>query len=171
MKTCWTGRRRVCCYGAATLAVGLLSGGSASAQQPSPAIESEADRKCHTVSPTGEVLVATEDGETMRGTLVCLSPSHAWLARDGAISRIPLPLVRRIRTPADPVWDGAAKGAVIPLIFWAVFCHSSCSPEPMLRASLAYGLIGLANDALDTNRETVYRGRARSVSVGWRFKF
>ena len=171
MKTCWTGRSRVRAYGAATLALVLVSGGSASAQQPAPAAESEAARQCHPVLPTGEALVATADGETMRGTLICLSPSHTWLARDGAVSKIPLPLVRRILTPADPFWDGAAKGAVIPLIFWAVLCHSSCSTEPMLRASLGYGLIGLASDALDTNRETLYRGRARSVSVGWSFKF
>jgi hypothetical protein len=76
------------------------------------------------------------------------------------VSKIPLRQVRRIRTPADSVWDGAAKGAVIPVILWAVFCHS-CSAEPMLRASLAYGLIGLATDALDTNRETLCRSRTR----------
>ena len=122
----WIGSRRVGACAATTLAVVLLAGGSAAAQQlPS---ESEVARECHTVSPTGEVVVATADGETIRGTLICFSPSQAWLARDGAMSQVPLRLVRRIRTPADPVWDGAAKGAVIPLIFWAVLCNS-CSAE------------------------------------------
>jgi hypothetical protein len=90
MKTCWTGRSRGRVYGAATLALVLVSGGSASAQEPVPTTEPEAARQCHPVSPTDEALVATADGETMSGTLICLSPSHAWLARDGAVSNIPL---------------------------------------------------------------------------------
>ena len=170
MKTCPIAGSRVVVCAAAVLTVVLFAGGSASAQPAARATESEVPRECHAVSPTGEVIVATVDDETIRGTLLCLSSSQAWLARDGAVSKIPLRRVRRIRTPADSVWDGAAKGAVIPVILWAVFCHS-CSAEPMLGASLAYGLIGLATDALDTNRETLYRSRARGLAVGWKFSF
>ena len=170
MQMYWSGSRSFSAHAASTLTVVLVTVASVSAQEPKPATASDVAHQCHPVSPTSEVVVATADGETIRGTLICLSPSHAWLARDGALSKMPLPLVRRIRTPADPVWDGAAKGAVIPLIMWAVFCHS-CRAEPMLRASLAYGLIGLATDALETNRETVYRARGRSLSVGWTVGF
>ena len=81
---------------------------------------------------------------------------------------MPLDAVRRIRTPADPVWDGAAKGAAIPLIVWAVLCRD-CRAEPFLKASLTYGVIGLTTDAIDTNRKTLYRRSRHSMSVGWRF--
>ena len=64
----------------------------------------------------------------------------------------------------------AVKGAVIPLIFWAVLCHD-CPAEPMLKASLTYGLIGLVVDGLDTHRQTLSRGGGRRVSVGWAFSF
>ena len=114
--------------------------------------------------------VATSAGQTIRGTLMCLSENEAWLLRDGRLSKLPLPDVRRIRTPADPVWDGAATGAVIPLIFWALLCHE-CPAEPLLKAALTFGMIGLAADALQSNRRTLYRGGGRSLSVGWGFSF
>ena len=142
--------------------------------QPSPpgrTTGAEADRGCLSVSPTSEVVVTTRAGQTIRGTLMCLSDEGPWLLRDGRLAQIPLDEVQRIRTSPDPVWDGAVKGAVIPLIFWAVLCHD-CDAEPMLRASLAYGLIGLTVDALDSNRKTLYRGGGgRSFSVGWKIRF
>ena len=149
----------------------FFAAGTASAQlSPVSTVESDGARECHAVSPTGQVIVATANGETIRGTLMCVTRSQAWLVQDGRMSQIPLRQARRIRTPADPAWDGAAKGAMIPLIIGAVLCHS-CSAEPMLRTSVAYGLVGLATDALDTNRQTIYRTRGRSLSVGWGFKF
>ena len=154
------------------LVLWLVASGQASAQTfpVMPTTGSEAETDCQSVSPTSEVVVATSAGQTIRGTLMCLSENEAWLLRDGRLSKLPLPDVRRIRTPADPVWDGAAKGAVIPLIFWALLCHE-CPAEPVLKAALTYGMIGLAADALQSNRRTLYRGRGRSVSVGWGFSF
>ncbi len=154
------------------LVLWLVASPQASAQTSPvlPTTASEADTECLSVSPTSEVVVATSAGQTIRGTLMCLSENEAWLLRDGRLSKLPLPDVRRIRTPADPVWDGAAKGAVIPLIFWALLCHE-CPAEPMLKAALTYGMIGLAADALQSNRRTLYRGGGRSLSVGWGFSF
>ena len=154
------------------LVLWIMVSGQASAQ-PSPVVpatDSEAVGECLSVSPTGQVVVATSSGQTIRGTLMCLSETGAWLLADGRQSKIPLDEVRRIRTTADPVWDGAVKGAVIPLIFWAVLCHE-CSAEPMLRSSLTWGLIGLVSDALDSHRKTLYQGGGRSVSVRWGFSF
>lgn len=154
------------------LALCLAVSAHASAQQ-SPAragAGSAADRDCLSVSPVHRVVVDTSAGHALRGTLMCLSERGAWLLQDGRLSRIPLDDVRRVRTTADPVWDGAAKGAVIPVIFWAVLCHD-CSGEPILKAALVYGLIGLSFDAIDTNRRTLYESRGRSVSVGWTFSF
>ncbi len=154
------------------LVLGLVASGQATAQTSPilPTTASEADTDCLSVSPTSEVVVATWAGQTIRGTLMCFSENEAWLLRDGHLSKLPLPDVRRIRTPADPVWDGGAKGAAIPLIIWALLCRE-CPTEPMLRMVLTYGMVGLAADALETNRRTLYRSGGRSSSVGWGFSF
>ena len=125
---------------------------------------------CHAVSPTERVLMTTHAGQTIRGTLLCLTESEVLLTRDGHLTRTPLESVRSITTPSDPVWDGAVKGAVVPLVFWAVFCRG-CQAEYLLRSALAYSLIGVSFDALDSNRKTLYRGNERSASVAWRLRF
>ncbi len=125
---------------------------------------------CHAVSPTERVVVTTNAGTTIRATLLCLTENEILLAGDGQVTRTPLDSVRRIVTQPDPVWDGAIKGAVVPLVFWAVFCRR-CEAEPFLRSTLAYSLIGMSFDALDTNRKTLYRGNGRSASVAWRVRF
>ena len=130
----------------------------------------ETPAPCHPVSPTERVVVTTNTGSTIRGTLLCLTESELLLTGDGQTTRTSLDTVRRIVTTPDPVWDGAVKGAVIPLVFWAVFCHG-CEPEYFLRSALAYSLIGVSLDALDSNRKTLYRGSDRSASVAWRFRF
>ncbi len=154
------------------LVLWLVASPQASAQTSPvlPTTASEADTECLSVSPTSEVVVATSAGQTIRGTLMCLSENEAWLLRDGRLSKLPLPDIQRIRTPADPVWDGGAKGAAIPLIIWALLCRE-CPTEPMLKMVLTYGMVGLAADALETNRRTLYRGGGRSSSVGWGFSF
>jgi hypothetical protein len=101
-----------------------------------------------------------------------LTEQDVLLVRDGQVTRTPLDSVGRIVTPPDPVWDGAAKGAAIPLILYAVFCHGcEGGGEFILRSTLAYSAIGLAIDALDTNRKTLYKGSGRSASVTWRIGF
>ena len=152
------------------LALCLVVSGQVFAQQPPAVPTTAADGDCLSVSPTGPVVVDTSAGPTIRGTLMCLSENGAWLLQEGRVAKIPLDDVRRIRTTADPVWDGAVRGAVIPLIFWAVLCHG-CPPEPMLRSALTFGLIGLVTDAVDGNRKTLYQGGGRSLSVGWTFSF
>jgi hypothetical protein len=134
-----------------------------------PAYGQDAGTRCHPVSPTDRVVVGTTDGASIRGTLLCLSSDEVVLARDGATTKTPLQLVARIQTRPDPVWDGAVKGALIPLIFWAVFCHE-CDAEPMLRAAAGYGLIGLTWDSLDGNTKTIYAGGPRP-RVAWRIRF
>lgn len=124
---------------------------------------------CHPVSPTKPVIVTTKAGQTIQGTLLCLSQSEVLLAGAGQFSRTPLDSVLRISTQSDPVWDGALKGAAIPLVAWAVFCR--CDFEHFARPTLAYALIGLTWDALQTNRKTLYRGNGRSASVAWRVRF
>src|SRR5262245_30266034 len=93
--------------------------------------------QCHPVSPTERVVVTTNGGGKLRGTLLCLTDRELVLAANGQSVRTPLDMVRTVTTQADPIWDGAAKGAVVPLVIWAVFCHE-CAAEPMLRTTLAY---------------------------------
>jgi hypothetical protein len=151
-----------------TLALCLMGAGQVSAQQT--AATPAAAGECLSVSPTRPVVVELSAGTSFRGTLVCLSDDGAWVLDEGRMSKIPLDGIQRIRTAADPVWDGVVKGAAIPLIFWAVLCHE-CSAEPMLKAALTYGLIGLTWDALDDHRRTLYQGGGRSLSVGWTVRF
>jgi len=157
---------------AVLLALCLAVAGQASARQSpaGPSTDPAVGADCLSVSPTSRVVVDTSAGQALRGTLMCLSETGAWLVQDGRLLKMPLDDIKRIRTTADPVWDGAVKGAVIPLIMWAVLCHE-CSAEPWLKLSLTYGLVGLTIDALDTNRKTLYEGRGRSLSVGWSFSF
>ena len=135
-----------------------------------PAFAQDTEAPCHPVSPTGDVVVTTVTGRTIRGTLLCMTESDVLLTGNGQATRMPLDSVRRIVTPPDPVWDGAVKGAVVPLVLWAVFCRE-CASEPWLRSVLAYSVIGVSLDALDTNRKTLYRGQQRSVAVAWNLRF
>ena len=130
----------------------------------------EAATPCRPVSPTLRVTVAMQDGLSLRGTLLCLTDEDFVLAIDGRTTTAPLARVMRIDSRRDPVWDGAVKGAAIPLILFAVFCNSECDAKPVLKAAAGYGLIGLTLDALQTNSKTIYSGRPRAA-VGWRLRF
>lgn len=125
---------------------------------------------CHPVSPTDRVVVTMTDGQTIRGTLLCLTDRDVLLTRDGEIERTPLGSIRQIATPADPVWDGVLKGAAIPLVIWAIWCRE-CDAGFMLRPTLSYALLGLTFDALQTNRRTLYRGAKRPLAVAWTLRF
>lgn len=140
----------------------LTGAGSASAQ--------EIDSQCHAISPSEKVIVTKTEGNDIRGTLLCIGEREIVIAEKGQVSRYPLGDIQRIRKPRDPVWNGAAIGAAIPLIFWAVLCHE-CPAEPMLKASLAYGLIGLTVDALHPRPREVYTGGGVKASLAWRIRF
>jgi hypothetical protein len=131
------------------------------------------EKRCHPVSPTDRVVVSTTDGRQISGTLLCLGDdAAAVLARDGKLTDTPLAEITRIRTKPDPVWDGGVKGAAIPLILWAVFCHGcEGAASPVLKSAAAYGLIGLAWDALETHQRTIYRGPRGAPSMAWRLRF
>jgi hypothetical protein len=141
----------------------LLGPGDASAQVSAPA--------CHPFSPTERVVVTMTDGNTIQGTLLCLSDEAARLLRDGQAVDTPLSGVTRIRTQADPAWDGAVKGAAIPLIMWSIFSHDGESLPWTLRSAAAWAVIGGTWDALQTNKKTIYSGGPRSMSMAWRVRF
>jgi hypothetical protein len=124
---------------------------------------------CHPISPTDRVVVTTSDNSKVRGTVVCLTDRSLMLFRDGATTETPLAEIQRIETRSDPFWDGAAKGAAIPIVLWAVFCRS-CDAEYMFQSIAAYSMIGATWDALQRNTRTIYTGRP-SPSIGFRVRF
>lgn len=124
---------------------------------------------CHPISPTDRVVVTTADNTKVRGTVICLTDQSVMLLRDGMTTETLLREIRRIDTRPDPVWDGALKGAVIPLIMWAVFCHD-CDADLWLKNVAAYSMIGLAWDAAQRNTRTIYAGRpVASIAFPIRF--
>lgn len=146
------------------IAVAAVLTASSAAAQAAPA-------PCHPVSPTDRVTVTTVSGESIRGTLLCLTDDAVRLVRDGQTTETLLSEIRRIETRADPTWDGAVKGAAIPLVMWAIFSHDSESLSWTLRSAAAWAVIGSTWDALQTNKKTIYRGGARSASFAWRVRF
>lgn len=131
------------------------------AQQAAPSV-------CHGTSPVRVVLTPVA-GASFKGTLLCLAGDQVILARDGRVTATDLALVRRIETPADPIWDGAVKGAAIPLIAWLIFSDRS-EPEWMLRSVAAYASIGTVIDSLNRNQTRIY-DRGPRASLGWRIRF
>lgn len=139
---------------------------------------------CHAVSPTERVVVTTDTGSRLRGTLLCMNDKEIVLAGGVGTAHYALDSVRRIATRADSPWDGAARGAAVPLILFAVFCRGECPAEAVGRTVLAYGLVGLTLDALRTERRTIYaagstamrpasagQGRLPGATLSWRVRF
>lgn len=132
--------------------------------------DAQSTTPCHPVSPTARVVITNTDGTKSRASLLCLTEEDVLVAGSGGISRQPLAGIARIATQADPVWDGAAKGAAVPLIIWAVLCRE-CSADPMLRVTATYALIGMTFDALHSHRHTIYTGAKPAATVSWRLRF
>lgn len=149
-------------------AVHFVLGVVALAILPAPPAHAQ-QAQCHSISPTDRVEVTTTDNAKVRGTVICLTDQSLLLLRDGATSETPLSAIKKIETRSDPVWDGAVKGAAIPLVMWAVFCHD-CDADIMLKSMVAYGMIGATWDAVQRNTRTIYAGRP-TASIAWRLKF
>lgn len=127
----------------------------------SPAAAETAGAGCASNAPTTTVDVDTIDG-TIRGTLYCLSPDEVSILRDGMLVTTPLSQVKRVVKPADPVWDGAVKGAAVVLTMWGVscgFCDAGPGNRYIWRAVGGYALLGATIDALQPHRKTIYAGR------------
>ena len=138
----------------------------------SPAAAQTAGPRCAANAPATTVDVDTVDG-TIRGTLYCLSPSEVSILRDGMIVTTPLSRVKRVAKPADPVWDGAVKGAAVVLAMWGVscgFCDAGPGNPYIWRAVGGYALLGATIDALQPHRKTIYIGRG-APSLNWQVSF
>lgn len=142
----------------------LAVGGPAAAQTPaSPSV------RCAPVS-AGQVVVETRAQGALAGTLYCLGATEVSILREGMQLNIPLLDVKRIRKPADPVWDGAVKGAAVVATLWGVTCGFCDAGPYMWRAMAGYALMGMTIDALQTNRKTIY-APAGARTINWTLRF
>ena len=125
--------------------------------------------RCRQFDTPPSVVVTTRDGKSLRGTLMCLG-DEVELATQGHVSRTPLSEVKRIAEPRDPIWTGAAVGAALGGLFWAL-CEGNCDNGYMLRATIDYALVGLALDASISNNKTIYKANLRSPALSFHFRF
>jgi hypothetical protein len=147
----------------------LLSVGSSANAQSLPATNATPD--CWPSNHIDKVVVEMADGTTRRGSLLCLGADGLTLAEQQSVARFRLDDVRQIRKAADPVWDGAAKGAAVSLVLLA-FCTNHCPAEVILRTAVGYGVFGLVLDAIDTNTNTIYRpSPGKRLALGFHVRF
>jgi hypothetical protein len=157
-----------------TIAIVLLMAAPLQAQEVEgvPAVspvQQEASSECWAVA-AGRVAVRMMDGTTLHGTLLCLGKDDLVLSGD-SISKYSLDAVREIVRPADPVWDGAVKGAAVGAIILAL-CGGECANEYLLRAMVGYAAFGAILDGVDTHRAVLYRpGEPRRVAANVRWRF
>jgi hypothetical protein len=139
---------------------------------PAAAAQPAAGPDCPGWAFRGPADVTMRDGRRLREAIRCLETDAVVVERGGVVTRVPIDGVRRITTPADPIWDGAAKGASIPLVFFLVFCHDCKWGETMTRMLIGYTALGVSWDALQTNRRTVYEpGRQLRPTLTATFRF
>lgn len=128
-------------------------------EPPSPCVPS---------SHIDKVVVTMADRTIRKGSLLCIGVDELMLAGEAGVNRFHLDEVWKVRKAADPIWDGALKGAafgLLPLIF-------GCPAQCILRTTAGYGLLGLAIDAIDTNRDSLYSSaHTQQASVAWRVRF
>ena len=137
----------------------IASPAAAQSTPPSPCVPS---------SHVDKVIVTMADRTIRRGSLLCIGADELMMAGEAGINRFQLDEVWKVRKAADPIWDGALKGAafgLLPLIF-------GCPAQCILRTTAGYGLLGLAIDAIDTNRDSLYSSaHTQQASVAWRVRF
>ena len=155
------------------VAVILFVSASANAQSvatPSTTqVTAAAANPCRPFDSPPDVVVTMRDGQSLRGTLLCLG-DEVELATQGQLSRTPMSMVKRIAEPRDPVWDGPVVGAALGGLIWAL-CRGNCDDGYMLRATVDYALVGLVMDAAMSNNKTIYKANLRSPALAFRFRF
>ena len=123
---------------------------------------------CWPLSLIDRVVIHLADGSTTRGSLLCFGTEDLTVVNKNAVHRIRLDDIIEVRKAADPVWDGALKGASIGLVMLVFGCPAEC----VLRTAGAYALLGTLLDAIDTNADSVYRpAGGKRASVGFRVRF
>jgi hypothetical protein len=122
---------------------------------------------CWPMNVKGQVIVTKADRSTVKDTLLCMSGDEIRLASAGTV---PLDSVLRIEKPRDGVLDGVLKGAAAGLVALALCAPECGGAEPILRITVAYGILGGVIDAAQGNSTTIYRKRP-APSLAWKIRF
>lgn len=151
----------------ALLAACILAIATPALAQSTPLPPADGPRECYPNAQIDKVVVRFNDGSTVSGALLCLGPAVFTVARTLDVGTYSLAGVREVRKAADPVWDGALKGAAVALIP-LVMSHGRIPANWFFTIAGTYGLFGLTLDAIDTHRDVVYRPSAgKRIGVGF----
>jgi hypothetical protein len=141
----------------------LMISSTAAAQTAAPA-----PGPCWPSNHIDKVVVHLADGSSTRGSLLCFGIEDLTVVDKDAVHRFRLEDVREVRKAADPIWDGALKGASIGLLVLVFGCPAEC----VARTAGAYALLGTLLDAIDTNADSIYRpARTKHASLRFRVRF
>jgi hypothetical protein len=118
-----------------------------------------------------KILVATDNSaRAIEGNVVEHGADALTLRVKDEVRSIPLGVIESIQTPDDPVWDGAAIGAVGLAAWCAYVCgqgldRASDWPKAVLAAAGWGAAIGAAIDARHGHRTDLYRRPSVAVLV------
>jgi hypothetical protein len=118
------------------------------------------------------VFVIDSDSREWQGKLIKVSADSLEIDGESGVRRFELGRVRRVDSDGDSVHDGLIKGAIFGGLMAAIFSPSNYRGQAMIGGAVAYGLIGLGMDALNSSKHTVYRGAAApaaqvAMKVSW----
>jgi hypothetical protein len=139
---------------------------TAFAQDARPALEDE----CVPNSNIDKVVVKLQDGSDQHGSLVCLGAGSLRLLQKQSMTTYKLEDVRLIRKRADPVWDGAVKGASVSLLL-AILSGGDVPGNILLRTAAGYGLIGAIWDSVDGHQDTIYKRGSTQTALRFGVRF
>jgi hypothetical protein len=166
-------------------AVGLLLVAALAGAQPAASFE---DLPLH-LNLDDQIRVVSEDGRTIRGTLVALSPDALDVRADGNVHRFTPETTREVGVRGDSLANGAIIGLGAGAAYGGAFAYGfSDHPRAsdVAQGALVFGAIGTALgvgvDALIRGHRVVYRRRAvahvvplmgprgrhgAAVNIGW----
>jgi hypothetical protein len=111
------------------------------------------------------VAVIDDNSREWQGRLLEITQSTIVVDVESSARRFELSAVKRVDAHGDRVVDGAVKGAV----FGAILSVAVLGPRAVPGATVAYGLLGLGIDALNSCHHTVYRApsTAARATISW----
>jgi hypothetical protein len=123
------------------------------------------------VRPDDIVFITDDDGRTVKGQLVSISPESVRILTPTAVV-IPSALISRIDRRGDPIRDGFRNGAIVGAAFGALNAAAMLERKDLIlflpkvwTGAIEFGLLGMLFDWLHTGRTTLYRAPAKSVSI------
>ena len=124
------------------------------ASQPNPLLHGFGDHL---------VLVELKSADRLWATSLCFRGADVRMMTDGVLRTLSLDAVSRMSIERDPLWDGAARGAIVGLMLWKVWmaCDTCSSRAQAFGTGVAASAgFGFGWDAMHKSRRTI-QPRAR----------